>query len=681
MAERRNNIRPLTPLSEIADDFANERRVVTAEHFGANLSPEEYLRQGFAPLEDGEVVVSELRRANYVEHITANGERKFYPARNFKVDQYNPENLLESKDITDEDTMDPADEIKLQLEALRTGGKYRFVYGMPDITTRTGGAFLWFLKEEFPSSLSHLGIYKKSEWETLSKIEIFNSCLVHCFKDHEYYERVLFSKASIYTLCSKKIFAIIADMTESNIVVHKVRVYKNENNRTEIRKVTYYGSEGKKYNEDFHICLLQGHYFPFIENSEYTTRYIKHCVWKDNEKDPKKLRTKYGLYKGKTSVLNSFNLVKLMIEQKEDYFEDFDSEILKEPRKEEIDHQIMFNDYEQFDVDFDSKPPKDNIPDEFEEIIDQNEEIDEKEIFNSLIDKAEIINTKFKEKEIFHGDIETRPNKQGKHIPYLMAYSDNDGTQRYYFWGENCVRKCLNHLSYKRDKNKKTVFKFQNLGFDITQIRDELLCVLDSIEPSKSKVYRLRALYKPDGKKKHFPIIFTDQYPQIPMKLDDYEKSFNLIKGKTKGFRHDFYANIKNMEKPHLIAPHSCYPELIKIFDKKYIRESLDGKRLLVDYKRCAIDYCLQDVETQRQGWEKMHKQVSDELGIDYNRYMTISNLSKGYCMKEGCYEGVYEIRGKTALFIRKCVVGGRTMIALHNKKNAGIKILNERRR
>ena len=686
MAERRNNIRPLTPSAppptEIADDFANERRVITAEHFDANLSPEEYLRQGFAPLEDGEVVVSELRRANYVEHITANGERKFYPARNFKVDQYNPENLLESKDITDEETMDPADEIKLQLEALRTGGKYRFVYGMPDITTRTGGAFLWFLKEEFPSSLSHLGIYKKSEWETLSKIEIFNSCLVHCFKDHKYYERVLFSKASIYTLCSKKIFAIIADMTESNIVVHKVRVYKNENNRTEIRKVTYYGSEGKKYNEDFHICLLQGHYFPFIENSEYTTRYIKHCVWKDNEKDPKKLRTKYGLYKSKTSVLNSFNLVKLMIEQKEDYFEDFDSEILKEPRKEEIDHQIMFNDYEQFDVDFDSRPcimPKDNIPDEHEEIVNQHEEIDEEELFNDLIDKAEIINTKFKEKEIFHGDIETRPNKQGRHIPYLMAYSDNEGNQRYYFWGENCVRKCLNHLSYKRDKNKKTVFKFQNLGFDITQIRDELLCVVDSIEPSKSKVYRLQGFYKPDGKRKQYPIIFTDQYPQIPMKLDNYEKSFNLIKGKTKGFRHDFYANIKNMEKFNLIAPHSCYPELAKIFEKKYIKESLDGKRLLIDYRRCAIDYCQQDVETQRQGWEKMYEQVRDELGIDYNRYITISNLSKGYCMKEGCYEDVYEIRGKTALFIRKCVVGGRTMVALHNKKNAGIKILNEK--
>ena len=134
-------------------------------------------------------------------------------------------------------------------------------------------------------------------------------------------------------------------------------------------------------------------------------------------------------------MLNSFNLVKLMIEQKEDYFEDFDSEILKEPRKEEIDHQIMFKDYEQFDVDFDSRSnitQENNPPDEFEELIDQNEEIDEEELFNSLIDKAEMTNTEIK--EIFHGDIETRPNKQGRHIPYLMAYSDNEGKQKYFFF-------------------------------------------------------------------------------------------------------------------------------------------------------------------------------------------------------------------------------------------------------
>ena len=696
--DRRRNIQELintiddnfNELGEIARDVGNERGVIRADFFNSRTSPEVFRREGFPDLENDEILVDDIRHANSVQHITTDGVFDEYNARNFRTDKYNTENLLEAKDHTDESVSDPQNEIKIQLEALRLGGKYRFIYKTPDITTRTGGAFLWFLKEEFPFSLSNYGIYKKSEWNELKDIEIFNSCLVHCFKDHKYYERVLYSKASIYTLCSKKIFAIIADMIESNIMVHKIKIYnknekkQNDEDYTKIRIYPYYGADNRKYEEDFHICLLQGHYFPFVEDSGFTTKYIRNCIWKDEEKDMKKLITKYKLYKSKTSPLNSFNLIKLMIEMKNDYFEDFNSEILKEPRKEEVDKQIMFKDYEQFDVDFDSricKKPKNNIPDEFETILEENEELDEEELFNNLLDYEEmkIINNKFKEKEIFHGDIETRPNHEGRHIPYLMCIDDNEGTRKRYFWGEDCVRYCLNYLAHIRDPNKNTIFKFQNLGFDITQIRDVLLTVFDSIEPSRSKVYRLKGIFKPNGKKKKFPIIFTDQYPQIPMRLDNYKKSFNLEEGKTKGFRHDFYASIRNINKDNLIAPHSCYNELIKIFDKKYIKESLDEKRLIINFKQCAIDYCMMDVETQRLGWNKMWDQVNDELGMDYNQYMTISNLSKGYCLKEDCYDGVYEIRGKTALFIRKCVVGGRTMISLHNKETNGIRILNER--
>ena len=698
MDRRRRNIQELintiddnfNESGEIARDVGNERGVIRADFFNSRTSPEVFRREGFPDLENDEILVDDIRHANSVQHITTDGGFKEYNARNFKTDKYNPENLLEARGHTDESISDTKDVIEIQREALRLGGKYRFIYKTPDITTRTGGAFLWFLKEEFPFSLSKYGIYKKSEWEKLKDIEIFNSCLVHCFKDHKYYERVLYSKASIYTLCSKKIFEIIVDMIESNIMVHKIKIYnknekkQNDEDYTKIRIYPYYGADNRKYEEDFHICLLQGHYFPFIEDSGFTTKYIRNCIWKDEEKDMKKLITKYKLYKSKTSPLNSFNLIKLMIEMKNDYFEDFNSEILKEPRKEEVDKQIMFKDYEQFDVDFDSricKKPKNNIPDEFETILEENEELDEEELFNNLLDYEEmkIINNKFKEKEIFHGDIETRPNQEGRHIPYLMCIDDNEGTRKRYFWGEDCVRYCLNYLSHIRDPNKTTIFKFQNLGFDITQIRDVLSTVVDSIEPSRSKVYRLKGIFKPNGKKKKFPIIFTDQYPQIPMRLDNYKISFNLEEGKTKGFRHDFYASIRNINKDNLIASHSCYNELIKIFEPKYIKESLDGKRLIINFKQCAIDYCTMDVETQRLGWNKMWDQVNDELGMDYDKYMTISNLSKGYCLKEDCYDGVYEIRGKTALFIRKCVVGGRTMISLQNKETNGIRILNER--
>ena len=112
---------PAPPLSEIAQDLANERRTITAEYFRPGLTRDEYRRQGFQDLEDGEIVVNDLQNANFIEHITATGERKIYSARNFRLDKYDPENLLEAKDITDESTVDPDNEIQIQLEALRTG--------------------------------------------------------------------------------------------------------------------------------------------------------------------------------------------------------------------------------------------------------------------------------------------------------------------------------------------------------------------------------------------------------------------------------------------------------------------------------------------------------------------------------------------------------------------------------
>ena len=174
LRELGGNPRPIRPvITEIASDVGNERNVVTAEFFNSRLDPEVYRREGFPELENDEKLVDDIRYATQVQHITANGELEFYNARNFITDKYNPENLLEAQNISDESPADPDDEIKIQLEALRLGGKYRFIYKKPDITTRTGGAFLWFLKEKFPFSLSKYGIYKKSEWAELKDIEIF----------------------------------------------------------------------------------------------------------------------------------------------------------------------------------------------------------------------------------------------------------------------------------------------------------------------------------------------------------------------------------------------------------------------------------------------------------------------------------------------------------------------------
>ena len=679
--------------------FRNTR----AEFIGPGLSQEEYRGHGFNELEPDETVVGAVNNANLIEHVDENGNIKYYNARNHHQNKYDPENLLEAQNITDE-TKDNEFETeenrkermrekkekvekqgKIEREAMNAGGKYRFIRTThEEARRRTGGAFMFFLKEDFPGSLEELGIYKKSEWEKLSDIEVFNSCLIHCFRNHPNYERLLYSKGSVFTLLSKKVFETICDIVETNITVRiisvlKEKVKKNGFNESKNRAYKFIGKGGKKYSKTFEICLLQGHYFPFIEDTGYTTKYIKQCVWKDKEKDEKKLKTKYGLYSSKTSPLNSFNLVKLMIEQQDDYFDSFQSEMFREPRKENLDEKIIFKDYEQFDVDFDCKEWEGNVEEpEFEEVLEAD--VDEEEIFNNELDNLKYVDIKLdttKKLVIWHADIETTTD--GKfHVPYLMACDNNEGTDKQYFWGVDCVKKCLTYISKKNfgKKCSKTLIKFQNLGYDINFIREHLTCIHNTVEPSKSKVYRLQGSFKYG--KKSITLTFVDQYPQIPMPLRDYEKSFNLRKGKFADFSYSFY-NSRTVKHQYLIAPYSLYPDLIKIFPEEYIIKDEDRKRLIIKHMAYAIDYCQQDVETKRQGWNKMYEQVWNQLGLDYNKYMTISNLSKAYCEKEGCYKGVNLIRGKAGVFIRKCVVGGRTMSKLHDKKFQGIHILNER--
>ena len=127
---------------EIARHVADERDVIRADFLNSRTSPEVFRNEGFPELENDEILVDDIRHASSIQHITADGEFEDYKARNFKTDKYNPENLLEAKGHSDESYKDPSDEIKVQREALRLGGKYRFIYKTPDITTRTGGAFL-----------------------------------------------------------------------------------------------------------------------------------------------------------------------------------------------------------------------------------------------------------------------------------------------------------------------------------------------------------------------------------------------------------------------------------------------------------------------------------------------------------------------------------------------------------
>ena len=112
MFNSRNNLREIggnraTPsaptLSEIAESLAGERGLpIRADYVGPGLSQDEYRSYGFTDLEPSDTVVGSLNRANYIEHVDENGVSRFYKARNHKQDKYDPDNLLEAQEVTDE---------------------------------------------------------------------------------------------------------------------------------------------------------------------------------------------------------------------------------------------------------------------------------------------------------------------------------------------------------------------------------------------------------------------------------------------------------------------------------------------------------------------------------------------------------------------------------------------------
>ena len=103
-----NRATPSAPtLSEIAESLAGERGpLIRSDYIGPGLSQDEYRSHGFTDLEPSDTVVNSLNRANYIEHVDENGVSRFYKARNHRQDKYDPENLLEAQEVTDETNVD-----------------------------------------------------------------------------------------------------------------------------------------------------------------------------------------------------------------------------------------------------------------------------------------------------------------------------------------------------------------------------------------------------------------------------------------------------------------------------------------------------------------------------------------------------------------------------------------------
>ena len=498
---------------------------------------------------------------------------------------------------------------------------------------RSGGFFPYLLKEEVPFSLARYGVFKLSEWEAIPKNKVNVNCLVECFKDTEYYEKLLSTISGKYTKMTKKDMTFIANIINYTIVVHRMRTYKTKSGdetKSKVMKI-YYPSSNVPNDEieklrEFHIGLYSNHYFIFEKVKDLYSNYIKKCGWKEGVKT----------YNVQSSPLDSLNLIRIIVEENfDDYLNDFSNELYKSIHAQDLSNDIICKG--KFDTEKDSRLVK--------------KKTNEDSIFSN----------------VFLADIETTTNEK-THKPYLVCCEDEFGKNRKVFTGDSCVYYFLKFIS----SFQRPLIYFHNLGYN-AKFLIKYLEGVNTIEPTLSRCVSLKGSFK-----KRF-LTFHNFYELMPTKFANFQQIFDLESGKYKNFPYDLYTE-ESVKLDRLGFDRNYKRRLREIIphDEYFMTDDkVENHREFLFHIDYAIDYCLQDIKTLREGYCKLKKWTRDDFNIDLDSVLTISSLMDKYVNIQGTFENIFELTGVCRTFIQQSIVGGRTAVSLHDKKYAGSKILN----
>jgi hypothetical protein len=406
----------------------------------------------------------------------------------------------------------------------------------------------------------------------------------------------------------------ICDAAEIQIKI-KTEDVKNDNRRI----------FGKEYEEAYHIGCLIEHYF-IIEPVEYTSYSIKNY----NElKDlpnfnqiHKKLNNTYA--RDKTRYINSFNLIKLMLQDTNTFFTEITMEdklIASTQFYDKVSEEITHLDYNKEKCIRPIKPIKANESVKFQNVF---------------------------------FDFETNPN--GEHKPYLCRTYDGASSRE--FIGENCGLQMLFSLK------KHTRLIAHNATYDFRFLINYLRNV--------SELARGNKLISAKGRFNDFDIEIKDSYHLITMPLRNFPKVFGIENTIKEVMPYTLYTD-DNISKRYVPISEalSLLPndEQVQFIQNLHRWSLITGEKdELYDIIKYSSYYCEIDCKILYQGYTTFRKWIKETFKLDIDNILTGASLAHQYFVNEGCYEGVNELGGVPQYFIQGCVVGGRVMCA-ENKK------------
>ena len=505
------------------------------------------------------------------------------------------------------------------------------------------GFFPYTLKQDIKGlNLNRYGVYSSIDKENYTE-----NCLIKALKiceniDEKIIDKLKFKVKSLYI--PKKDLKSIA---ENNNVHISLKLNGDEKN-------TYrYGNKDLPENA---LAGIENHFIK-IEKTKYTAYGIKNYkeLVKTNPKDWFLFSGKGRKEKGRG--LDSYKLIKLLLENKETFLEPITlcNELFNTQYNNTINQEF---------------PIKLHLDDdEFRPVIDKKKEQKSKDF------KDEI---RLKTKKIFF-DFETDTSRKDKiHTPYLCYYIErnekDNGWISYSFIGENCGLYLLKHLHERFADNGDTIIKMiaHNCGYDFRTGIFKHLCCVKTIEKGKSLMCGEGKFY--NFSKNFVDLRFTDSFAIIPVGLKKFSKMFSL-KCKKEILPYNLYTT-ENIKKQYIDVK-TCLAEVKPKDHKEYLKNCKNWNCILSDDKEYidiitySAKYCEMDCITLAKGYEKFRKiifEITKENPIDIDDYISLASIADTYLKKEGCFDDCYELGGIVRCFIQKCLVGGRTMLN-NNKK------------
>jgi len=518
------------------------------------------------------------------------------------------------------------------------------------------GRFFKYYHKVKNLDLKDLQIYNEEE-----KIDTENNCFIHSLIKSSLVEKE--------TIEEIKIFCKTRDIPMRKIkeISEKFNLHISIKKDDKRDKLERYGDKNKP---EIKLGLLDNHYFIIkeIPISSYALKNYKDIKELDRFNEITEKQNKY--YLRKKRFINSYNVVKLLLENKEELLEKInydDEEILNTPYYNEIE-DVKHIEYSENNLSLEYNEYKEKKEDDF-------------------------INIYF--------DFETSTDGD-KHKAYLCCYYDEKNNKKSYH-GENSGRYMLFDL-VKKHKNKNLRLVAHNAGYDFRFLYNNL-SRLKVIDRNKMLLRAYGLFYYEKGK--NIKVEIQDSYAHIPMPLRDFSETFN-IECKKEFLPYKLYSedNIKiryidedeikkycyKQVKENNIGKNISEDEKEKYFNE-FIKNAKEWKCYNeedeIDILKYSEMYCMMDCKVLKEGYETFKGWIYDITKLNINHYVSLPSLSNEFMKKEGVFKDVYALSGTPQFFINKCMVGGRTMISenkmikLDDKNNSKkiIKInLNEKK-